>query len=220
MSIPSELDEFPPSPEVEREMALEQIRFFQSTNKDYRALVGLIHHHPSNERLTRLQEICRSVSNSSEPLIETDFFREVDPRLVRTSVDALINEIVHNRELASLLEGEGYDNDELDEEYGNRLVERVLANELEEDDDELVPIIIENPMGQLSTKALVSFMGGLHEYSVIDVFENLEDSEAVAIGLEKEVRRQERMRTVVIGLVAFAGALGGSLAGDRIKRNR
>lgn len=218
MSTLPELGGLPPSPEVQREMALAQIRFFQSVNQDYRQLVTLIHRFPTSKRMTRLQEICGTIKDSSDPMVETSFFKDIDPNLVETSVNALVDEIVKNRELAASLANDTDEADKFDAEFRDGLIERVLTDDTTAEDDEAEPLYATNPLEELSTGSLIKFMGGIHECTVTDIYESLEESESVSIGLEQEYQRQERIRTTVIGLVAFAGALGGSLVADRIKR--
>jgi len=221
MSSFPELERTLPSLEVQREMALDQIRSFQSMNMDYRQLATLIHQHPSSGRITTLREICSGVKDSSEPIIEAGFFRDVDPSLVSNSVNALIDEILQNRELDSALGGNSYDSDEFSGEFRQTLIERVLANDQElDDEDSSTPLFVTNPLEELPTKSLVSFIGAIHEGSIRDILESLEESESVEAGLEKEYIKKERIRTVVIGFVAFAGALGGSLIAGKINKQK
>jgi len=221
MSSFPELEETPPSTEVQREMAFTQIRLFQAVNTDYRELVELIYRHPSSDRITRLREICGEVKDSSEPIVEAGFFRYIDPGLVGESVNVLIEEILQNRKLASALGGEDYDGDEFDEEFRQRLVERVLTDDQEPDEEDTPMVLfITDPLEELPTEDLIRFMGSLHERTMKDVLESLEESEDVEMKLEKEYLRKERVRTAVIGLVAFAGALGGSLLADKINKQK
>jgi hypothetical protein len=222
MSTFSELGNFPPSPEVQREMALTQIRFFQASNANYRRGVAMVQSCPSSKRIAKLHEVCEAVKNGAEPMVETYFFRDIKPSLVEKSVNALLDEVVQNRELACSLDGESYEEHAIDDEFRRGVVERILENDpdKDEDNDEFAPIVVFNPLEELSVRGLIRFAGSLHRYSVGAVFESLENSEAVAAELEKEYLRQERTRTAVIGLVAFAGALGGSLAASRINKRR
>ena len=218
-SIP-EVGKLPPSPEVAREMALTMINVFQTANTDYRHLATLIQRHPGNKRLATLDEASKAVADSSTSLIETNFFRDISPELVERAVSALVDEIEHNRELATTFDAGEYEA-EFDDDFKQKLVERVLSTDLDEDDENgLMPLIVFDALEELSTEKLIVYMGDMHGSSVRDVFESLEESDVVQKKLEEEYLRRERVRTAVIGLVAFTGALGGTLIGQKLNKQK
>lgn len=216
MSTSEEFRALPPSVEVQREMARAQIIQFRSLNNDYRQLAEIAHRHPSSKRIDDLRLVSKTVIDSSDPLAETMFFKDIDSALVQVSVTALVEEINQNRRLASIIDEDEDPDEDYDDEFQQNLVERLLSDESEIEDEEPSGIIVIGDPFDMAPNKLARFMGGLHSMSVHEIFTSLEESESVAIQLEREYERQQHMRTAVIGLVAFAGALGGSLLGGKI----
>lgn len=217
MSTSEEVRNLPPSPEVQREMAAAQIDFFRTMNTDFRQLVEVIHAHPSAKRMERLREICTTVEDSADPLTETMFFRDIDPALVGDAVEALIDEINQNHQLAAEL-GDEEPESEYDEGFRQRMTESILADEPETEDDEPKAVIIIGDPFDMPASSLTAFMGGVHGMSIREIFVSLEESGSVNIALEREYERKERLRTAVIGVVAFVGAFGGSVAAHRYNK--
>jgi len=198
-------------------MALFQIRSFQSINDEYRQLTELISRHPSSKRLERLSYISGSLQDSADPLVETAFFRDIDQSLVAKTSQVLLDEINKNRGLAAMIEGDDDYEDEFDDEFRQQLVERMLSGDAETDEEQSVMVIASDPL-ELAPRTLARFMGGVHGMSIQDLFVSLENSESVSRGLDQEYARHEHLRTASIGLVAFAGALAGSLLAGKIKK--
>ncbi len=219
MSTSEEVRDLPPSPEVQREMAAAQIEFFRVQNTDFRQLVELIHAHPSSKRMERLREICATMEDSADPLTETMFFRDIAPALVGDAVEALLDEINQNHQLAAELEDEELER-EYDEEFRQRMTERILADEPEMEDDEPKAVIIMSDPFDMPASSLTAFMGGVHGLSIREIVINLEESERVNVALEREYERKERIRTAIIGVVAFVGAFGGSVAAHRYNKRQ
>lgn len=219
MSTSQQSMEMPPSPEVQREMALAQIQHFRSMNTDFRRLVEMIYKHPSGKRMERLREICNIVEDGSDPLVESMFFRDIDPELVGLAVEALIDEINQNNQLALELESDEPEG-EYDEEFRQQMTERILTDDPEAEDDEPKIVIVTSDIFDMPTSSLVKFMGGIHNMSVRGLFGSLDESDKVDRALEQEYVRKERLRTAIIGVVAFAGAFGGSIAANKFNKRQ
>jgi hypothetical protein len=201
-------------------MALAQIEFFRKVNVDFRQLAALVHKHPSSKHMTRLRQISANVQEESAPFVESNLFKDINPDLVPMAAAVLVGEISQNREMTAAFGGRTYKEEEFDEEFLKSLVKRVQEEELDADSEDPEAIIIFNPIEQLSASSLIDFMGGTHEFSVINMMEALEESESVNAGLDREYERHERLRIATIGVVAFAGALSGSIVASKFKKRQ
>jgi hypothetical protein len=216
MSTSEEFTALPPSVEVQREMARAQIADFKSINDDYRKLAEITFRHASGKRMNNLRLVSRAATDSSDPLAEALFFKDLDPALVQESVAAVLEDINQNRRLASTIDEDFDPEEDYDDEFQQKLVDQLLSEEPEPEDEESRGLIVISDPFDMAPSMLAKFMGGLHSMSVDEIFRSLEESEGVAIQLDREYERQQHMHTAFIGLVAFAGAFGGSLLAGKI----